>query len=107
MRAFYHVCRIVVFILLLQVLATDAFILYWYGWPLASGGLNGLDQRISWTNAVFGFPFRANHDFHLWLLARIAICLAATVFLFFARRFLIRKIESLTPPNPTLSPQSS
>jgi hypothetical protein len=105
-RAFYQISRIAVFLLLLQALALDAFVLTYYGWPLVHGGLKELDDRIVWTNAFFGFQSATHNAIYVWLFTKIGFCIVATTALFFTRRLLIRKIEALTPPKSLVSAES-
>jgi len=89
--------------LLLQALSLDSFVLFYYGWPLVHGGFKELDDRIVWTNAIFGFQSATHDALYGWFFANIFICIAMTTALFFTRRLLIRKIEALTPPQPLSS----
>ncbi|MFZ0820578.1 MAG: hypothetical protein WAM91_10950 [Candidatus Acidiferrales bacterium] len=107
MRTFYQISRIVVFLLLLQALALDAFVLTYYGWPLVHGGFKELHDRILWTNAIFGFQSATHNAIYAWLFAKIGFCIVATTVLFLTRIFLIRKIEALTPPKALVSSEIS
>jgi hypothetical protein len=93
--------------LLLQALALDAFMLTYYGWPLVHGGFKELDDRIVWTNYLFGFQSATRGAIYAQLFAYIGFCIVATTVLFYTRSFLIRKIEELTPLKAIISPEIS
>jgi hypothetical protein len=118
-RPLYLTCRIVVFLLLIQALALDAFILSWYGWPLVHGGFKELDDRIAWSNTIYAtlhgngsltaheIQFATRKELYVWLIVKFAACIVVTAAFFVTRRFLIRRIAAMKSPESVVSPQSS
>jgi hypothetical protein len=114
MKLFCNVCRLIVFLLLIPVVALDILYVAQYGWPFLHKGMKGLDRAVlggvshdeplykEVSPGVFEWRWETPKEIYTAFLEQVAILISLTATFIWIVRILNRKLRQIAAE--TVSP---